>query len=153
VEKNVDIAEIMKPIRNTVNIKGVDGTVFSISRINTVATRLYNKLSEDTKKASENVFKLQKLLKRFDQMAKSRPEDINEKELVELQSEINELNEDVKGSNDSYTKRQTNLIKYILEINGIEFDRKYWDEWDLGERSGFITACVEKDVDPKKKTG
>jgi hypothetical protein len=153
MEKNVDILEITKATRNVVNIKGIDGTIFAIARINTIITQLYSKLVEETTQASKDIFKLQELIKKVDKITKGEGDKKSIDELKSISEKIESMSEKVKGSNSRYIKKQNDLIKYILHKNDIEYSKKYWDEWTLEEKSAFIKECIEKDVDPKKKTG
>jgi hypothetical protein len=145
MERTINVLELAKGTRNTINIEGVDGVVFSISRITQLISELYNKLQSETKEASEKLLKVQTLVKSLE--GKS-----DVKEIERIKKKVESIIEETKGSDERYIKKQGNIIRAILEINGIEYDKSYWKKWDFFEINLFIKECIEKDINPKKKT-
>jgi hypothetical protein len=152
MNREVDISDLVKETTNTISIKMPDGKVFEISRIITLVNNLYSKMVDDATNVSKTLIKVNSLVEQLNNI------DHEDKEAVQKAEAIAEKVEDLKtkskGSDESFMRRQLKVIEAILKTNSSDFVKKDWVEnYTLGERSAFIKAALEKDIDPKKKTG
>jgi chromosome segregation ATPase len=128
--------------RKTITIT-LGGARWRISRVVTGVRRRYAEILTRSGEEIEKVSRLQAL------QEKDELTDEDARELGEL---VETLGREVDEFQQWKTEELYRCLELLLEKNGYEFDREWWDDnADIGEIQEFITAALTKDQESKKE--
>lgn len=66
---------------------------------------------------------------------------------------VNDLMKEVKENKTAICEKRFKAIQTIIEKNGYEFNRKWWEEdIDIECHNDFLLTCIKKDYEPKAIT-